>query len=110
MNNDQDRLHGTRLLKNYQVLFTGKRPRRQELARPSSSLDDWPNCAKCAVKQTAALATKLDKDNRELKAAPSERCRQRIARLASGAAEPVFKNILENEALEAALTRPSTVK
>jgi hypothetical protein len=61
-------------------------------------------------KQTLALATKLDKDNREAKAAPLEWCRQRIARLASGAAEPVFKNILENEALEAALARPRKPK
>ena len=61
-------------------------------------------------KQTLALATKVDKDNREFKAAPPECCRQRIAGLASGAAEPVFKNILENEALEAALARPSMAK
>ncbi len=61
-------------------------------------------------KQVLSLATKLDKDNRELKAAPPEWCRQRIADLASGSAEPVFKNILENEALEAALARPPMAK
>jgi hypothetical protein len=59
---------------------------------------------------SATLAKKLDKDNPELKAAPPEWCRQRIAGLASGAAGPAFKNIMENEALEAALARPPKVK
>lgn len=61
-------------------------------------------------KQALDLAKRLDKDNPDLKTAPPDQLRQRIADLARGTAEPVFKNILENEALEAALARPRKVK
>jgi len=61
-------------------------------------------------KQALDLAKRLDKDNPDLKTTPPDQLRQRIADLARGTAEPVFKNILENEALEAALARPRKVK
>jgi hypothetical protein len=55
--------------------------------------------------QKTALAKKLDKDNPELKTASPEWCRERIADLASGGAEPVFKSILESKAMAAKRTR-----
>lgn len=61
-------------------------------------------------KQALDLAKRLDKDNPDIKTAPPDQLRQRIADLARGTAEPVFKNILENEALEAALARPRKPK
>jgi hypothetical protein len=66
--------------------------------------------ASLTEKLTLGLATKLDKDNPDLKTAPADQLRERIAVLARGAAEPVFKNILENKALEAAQTRTPKVK
>jgi hypothetical protein len=55
--------------------------------------------------QKTTLAKKLDKDNSELKTAASDWCRQRIADLASGGAEPVFKSILDSKAMAAKRTR-----
>ncbi|MGB6325136.1 MAG: hypothetical protein WBG11_05000, partial [Methylocella sp.] len=66
--------------------------------------------ASLTEKQTLALATKLDKDNPDIKTAPAEQLRERIAGLAKGAAEPIFRNILESEALEAALARTPKAK
>jgi hypothetical protein len=43
-------------------------------------------------KQTRDLAKKLDKDNPDLVSAPLDQLRQRIADLARGSAEPVFKD------------------
>jgi hypothetical protein len=43
--------------------------------------------------------------NPELKTASPEWCQQRIADLASGGAEPVFKSILESKAMAAKRTR-----
>jgi hypothetical protein len=50
-----------------------------------------------------SLAKKFDKDNPDLKTASPEWCRQRIADLASGGAEPV--NILEYSSLKATRIR-----
>ncbi len=47
-----------------------------------------------------SLVKKLDNDNPELKNASPEWCRQRIANLASGNAEPFFKNILEYSSMK----------
>jgi hypothetical protein len=52
-----------------------------------------------------AIAKKLDRDNPDLKTAPPELCRQRIADLARGTAEPVFKNILEYKSMKVTRTR-----
>jgi hypothetical protein len=61
-------------------------------------------------KQTLGLAKRLDKDNPDLTSAPLDLLRERIGRLARGAAEPVLKNILENKALDAVQTRTPKVK
>ncbi|MGH6867591.1 MAG: hypothetical protein ACREDA_01700, partial [Methylocella sp.] len=55
--------------------------------------------------KTLSLAKKLDKDNPDIKKAPPEWCRQRIADLARGTAEPVFKNILEYSSMKVTRTR-----
>jgi uncharacterized protein len=59
-------------------------------------------------KQTSDLAKKLDKDNPDLMSAPPDQLRQRIADLARGTAEPVFKNILEYTSMK--VTRTKTPK
>jgi len=56
-------------------------------------------------KQALALAKKLDKDNPNFKNSPSDRVRQRIADLASGGGEPVFKSILGSKVMAAVRTR-----
>ncbi len=61
-------------------------------------------------KQTRDLAKKLDKDNPDLMSAPMDQVRQRIAVLASGTAEPVFKNILESKAMAARRTKTSKAR
>jgi hypothetical protein len=58
----------------------------------------------------STLAKKLDKDNPELKNASPEWCRQRIADLASGSAEPFFKNILEYTSMKVSRTKTPKVK
>ncbi len=60
--------------------------------------------------KTLSLAKKLDKDNPNLKTAPPEWCRQRIADLASGTADPVFKNILEYTSMKATRTKKPKAK
>jgi hypothetical protein len=55
-------------------------------------------------KQTRDLAKRLDKDNPDLMSAPLDQLRQRIADLARGAAEPVFKNILEYKSMKVTRT------
>lgn len=52
-------------------------------------------------KQKQTLAKKLDKDNPNLAEFSSNELRERIADLASGRAEPVFKNIMESASLAA---------
>jgi hypothetical protein len=61
-------------------------------------------------RQSLDLAKRLDKDNPDLKTAPLDRLRQRVADLASGAAEPVFKNILDSKAMSATRTKTKTPK
>jgi len=58
--------------------------------------------------KTLSLAKTFDKDNPDLKTASPEWCRQRIADLASGGAEPFFKNILEYSSMK--VTRIRTPK
>ncbi|MGH6836170.1 MAG: hypothetical protein ACREC9_11600 [Methylocella sp.] len=58
--------------------------------------------------KAVSLAKKFDKDNPDLRTASPEWCRQRIADLASGGAEPVFKNILEYTSMK--VTRIRTPK
>jgi hypothetical protein len=59
---------------------------------------------------TFSLAKRLDKDNPDLKTAPLDRVRQRIADLASGGAEPVFKSILDSKVMAAVRSRMSKAK
>ncbi len=61
-------------------------------------------------KQTRDLANKLDKDNPALMSAPLDQLRQRIADLARGTAEPVFKNILEYTSMKVTRTRTPKAK
>lgn len=61
-------------------------------------------------KQTQSLAKKLDNDNRDLKTAPPEWCRQRIVDLARGTAEPVFRNKLKSKAMAATGTKGPQAK
>ncbi len=61
-------------------------------------------------KQTRDLANRLDKDNPALMSAPLDQLRQRIADLARGTAEPVFKNILEYTSMKVTRTRTPKVK
>jgi len=56
------------------------------------------------------LAKKLDKDNPDLVSAPLDQLRQRIADLARGTAEPVFKNILEYTSMKVTRIMPRKVK
>ena len=51
-------------------------------------------------KQTLGLAKRRDKDNPDLISARLDQLRQRVADLARGTAEPVFKNILEYSSMK----------
>jgi hypothetical protein len=62
------------------------------------------------IPKTLSLAKKLDQDNPDLVGAPPEWCRQRIADLARGTAEPVFKNILEYTSMKVTRTKRRKVK
>jgi hypothetical protein len=61
--------------------------------------------ASVTEKQTRDLAKRLDKDNPDLMSAPLDQLRQRVADLARGTAEPVFKNILEYSSMKVTRTR-----
>jgi hypothetical protein len=61
-------------------------------------------------KQTLGLAQRLDKDNPDLMSARLDQLRQRIADLARGTAEPVFKNILEYTSMKVTRTRTRNPK
>jgi hypothetical protein len=78
--------------------------RRRDIGKASFTLV----LAGFTEKQTSDLAKRLDKDNPDLKTAPPDQLRQRIADLARGTAEPVFKNILENTSMK--VTRTKTPK
>jgi hypothetical protein len=78
--------------------------RRRDIGEASFTLV----LAGATEKQTRDLAKRLDKDNPDLMSAPLDQLRQRIAELASGAAEPVFKNILEYKSMKVTRTRTRT--
>ncbi|MFZ3328366.1 MAG: hypothetical protein WA231_21880 [Methylocella sp.] len=61
-------------------------------------------------KQTLGLAKRLDKDNPDLISARLDQLRQRIADLARGAAEPVFKNVLEYSSMKVTRTKKPKAK
>jgi hypothetical protein len=61
-------------------------------------------------KQTRDLAKKFDKDNPDIMSAPLDQVRQRIADLARGTAEPVFKNILEYTSMKVTRIMPRKPK
>ena len=63
-----------------------------------------------ADSDNAALAKKLDKCNLDLMSAPLDPLRQRIADLARGTAQPVFKNILEYASMKATRTKTSKAR
>jgi hypothetical protein len=75
-----------------------------------SLVQDSSTIGRLTKSKTLSLAKQLDKDNPDLKTASPEWCRQRIADLASGGAEPVFKNILEYSSMKVTRTRTPKAK